>query len=38
MSAMKKHLLGQKTTVWEKTERTDERTSDFTLLDKVVSK
>ena len=34
MSAMKKHLLGQKTTVWEKTERTDERASHSILLDR----
>jgi len=34
MSAMKRHLLRQKTTVWEKTERTDERTSGSVILDK----
>jgi len=34
MSAMKRYLLGQKITVWEKTERTDERTSESTFLDK----
>lgn len=34
MSAMKRHLLGQRTTAWEKTEKTEERAFDSALLDK----
>ena len=35
MGAMKRYLLGQRTTVWEKTERTEERASESALLDKL---
>jgi len=35
ISAMKRYVLGQRTTAWEKTERTEERTSDSVVLGKL---
>jgi len=38
MSAMKRYLLSQKTMVWEKTERTDERVPGSKLSDELAKK